>query len=287
MDKHTQNILLTGASSGIGLELAKHFARLPVRLYAVCRNKETAEATVQQLQLSGALAEIHTPVCNLENQEEIRALCHGLSARVNTFDVGIFNAGCIMPDFQLTADGIEKQLAVNHLSSYIMCNVLFSLLKSSRLIFVSSRVYKIADADYKMVLGKRKFYHPTLAYAETKLLNLIFANQFAHRITASGGALAIIHPGTVNTQIGNKHTTSFQGLQANLSKLFARRPAQAALEIIELLNTEARNLVPGHIWYKGQSHLLESKITSEKSVERVMQLSAQLTNGSDINTEAT
>jgi NAD(P)-dependent dehydrogenase (short-subunit alcohol dehydrogenase family) len=184
-----------------------------------------------------------------------------------------------MPNYQTTEDGIEKQLAVNHLSSFIFCHLLLPLFKNSkgcRLVFVSSHVYKLADTNTKMILGKRKFYHPTLAYAETKLLNLIFANHLAQCLRDEKIEILNVHPGTLKTDIGNKHATFLQARIWDMMKLFGRSASRAASDIIALLDRNDTINHPSCIWYNGKPYALEGKITDAENINRVMELSCQL-----------
>lgn len=277
MANYTSNVFLTGASSGIGLEIAKYYAQKPVRLFAVCRTRETADVTLAILKADRPIANIQVPVCNLENENDVLELSDWLARQVNRLDTCIFNAACIMPAFTINNDGIEKQLAVNHLSSFIICSKLSTQIGAARIVFLSSRVYRIADTNYRMILGKRKFYHPTLAYAETKLINLIFANYLAGLIKKTGGTVVIVHPGTVKTEIGNKHATALQALLWNVMKFTARTAGQAAADVIDAVSMPAHELKEDVIWYKGKAIELDKNITANERIARMLLLSSNLT----------
>lgn len=271
--------MLIGASSGIGLEVAKLFSKEEVNLYLLCRTEEKAKASKQLIEWD-AKATINTFYCDLELQTEIDRVCTEITTQLDKIDVCVFNAASMFGSRELTAEGIEKQLAVNHLSSFIMSHELLPLFKKSgncRLIFMSSRVFMMGDMDAKMLMGKTKYYHPTKAYANTKLLSVVFSNYIARKLVGEGIDVFTIHPGTVNTLIGNKHTTWFQGFLWNMMKLTARKPIDAAREVFYLATEPSLKAQPDAIWQGGKAKALPQKITSDTSVQKVLQFSYSLT----------
>ncbi len=273
-----ENVLIIGASTGIGFETAKLLAGENRNLILVCRNDLTAQQTKEKILALVPVSQINTLTCNLENPEDINALAAKLTALVNCIDVCVFNAACIMPRRTLTAAGLEVQLAVNHLASFALCNLLLPLFKASsgcKLIFLSSRVYKIAGINTPLLLGQTCFYHPTLAYAESKLLSAIFATYLGGKLNPRGIKVCLIHPGLVSTEIGNKHAAFFQGLLWNLMKAGGRLPIDAAKEIVAVLEKLPNENRPV-IWFKGKASALEAKITDPENVEKVLSLSYKL-----------
>lgn len=275
-----KNILLIGASSGIGLDIARLYAHEDVNLSILCRTSQKAEATKQLLLKEKATVNITTFHCDLELQSEVNRVCEEILQKLEKIDVCIFNAATMMGQHELTAEGIEKQLAVNHLSSFIFCHKLLPLFKKSgecRLIFMSSRVFMMGDIEAKMLMDSTRYYHPTKAYADTKLLSVIFSNYLTAKLASDGVGVFTIHPGTVNTLIGNKHTTKFQGFLWNVMKLTARKPVDAAKDVFHLATEEGLKARTNTIWQNGKPKPLPHKITSEASIKKVLDFSYDLT----------
>lgn len=267
-----QIILLTGATSGIGLELLKFLILRPVYVIAVCRTVDTAEL------LKGMFTEVatlETVVCDLSNMSCVDSMCQDISSRYDKIDVCIFNAACIMPAYVKTIDGVETQLAVNHLSSYLICNKLVLQLKSAHCIFVTSRAYAIAGRHFKMILDENTFYHPTIAYAQSKLMNIVFTQLWPSKFPYNHFKVTLVHPGTVNTLIGNKHATWFQSVLWNVMKFTARKPVDAATDIYNLIINPPQDTDSG-VWYKGKLYPFKDVVTDKAVIARVEQISQTL-----------
>lgn len=274
-----KTVLITGSSSGIGFELAKLFAKENVNLVLICRNNESAAQTKKTILQKQPDAQITTIPCNLENQEEIEELCKKITTKFKQIDTCIFNAATMPGSYELTTEGIEKQLAVNHLSSFIIFHKLLPLFKNSgnaRLVFLSSRVFKMGDINSKMLLGKTKFYHPIKAYADSKLLSIVFSN-FLSNEKMENIEIVTIHPGLIRTKIGNKHTSLIQAFLWNLMKIFAISPAIAASEVFELTTKMSLNNAQNIIWQKGKPIMLEKRISDKENIDTVLDLSYRLT----------
>lgn len=270
------HVLLTGATSGIGLELARHYAAQPVVLHLVCRTTVSARQTEHLLLQLNPAAQLHYYVCDMEQQSQVLQLCQQLKARTDYISTCILNAGCIVQRYELTADGVERQLAVNHLANYILCNQLQVLLAGAQVVFISSRVYAHADAALKMITGQQSYYQPTLAYAQTKLMALVFAQQWAEKVLSQHTQVLCVHPGLVASGIGNKHVSAWQSFLWNVMKLFARSPQQAAADVVELLSRDRTTLTHRAIYYRGVAQPLKPVANNPAVVQRVMELSAKL-----------
>jgi NAD(P)-dependent dehydrogenase (short-subunit alcohol dehydrogenase family) len=136
-------VLITGANSGVGFATAKALAKLAA-LIMVCRNEERATATRREIAAVATGPEPVLMIADLSLQREVRSLAEDVRARFPRLDVLINNAGAIFARRELTADGIEKTFAINHLAPFLLTNLLLDPLRlrpGARIITVASETY--------------------------------------------------------------------------------------------------------------------------------------------------
>lgn len=113
------------------------------------------------------------------------------------------NAGVILPQRQMTEDGLEASFAVNHLAPFLLTNLLLDRLKQSapaRIVNVSSTVHYDAPLDFNNLQGERS-YNGVVAYKMAKLGNVLFTLELAERLQGSGVTANCLHPGVVTTKL--------------------------------------------------------------------------------------
>ncbi len=186
LDKPMQGsvCMVTGATSGIGKVTALRLAQQGTTVVVVGRSKEKSAAAVRQIEQQTGNSSVEFMLADLSSQQDIRQLAEGFKRRYQRLDVLVNNAGAIMFSRQESVDGIEMTLALNHLSYFLLTNLLLEPLKSgapSRIINVSSSAHQRADIDFDD-LQIRKRYRGFRAYARSKLGNLLFTYELAKRL---------------------------------------------------------------------------------------------------------
>lgn len=111
--------LITGANAGIGFETAKALSSKGFKVILVCRTEEKAKMAMEKILIGHAEAELDYALADLSSQAEIRNLAKNIITKYPVLDVLINNAGIWYSDMQLTADGIERQWAINHLAPFL------------------------------------------------------------------------------------------------------------------------------------------------------------------------
>lgn len=194
-------ILITGATDGIGkataTELAKHGAHVVLH----GRNLEKLKKTQDEIHRLVPNANLDFVAADLSSLTQVRALARELSNRFSRLDVLLHNAGVFMKQRELTEDGFEKTLAVNHLAPFMLTLDLLPLLRSSRarVVTVSSVAHNRGRIDFNNLNAETHFDGYT-AYAQSKLANILFANELAEQ---ENGKLTSnsLHPGVITTKL--------------------------------------------------------------------------------------
>lgn len=215
-DKHC---LITGATAGIGRAAALQLAQMGASLVLVARNPDKAEATVRQIQQQAGNQRVEFLLADLASQKEVRRLAEEIKAQYQRLDVLVNNAGLLMTSRQESPDGIEMTFALNHLSYFLLTNLLLDLLKSSspsRIVNVSSDSHQQANIDFSD-LQYRGRYRGFQAYARSKLANLLFTYELARRLEGTGVTVNGLHPGLVATNF-----LANNGLPGRAMNLFVR-----------------------------------------------------------------
>ena len=221
-----RRILLTGASSGIGFEAARLLFQAGHALTLPCRDQATAAATMERLQAkrSSETPGLHAPVCDLADLASVARCAAELLERATPIDSLVLNAGLQeagAPEPRRSAQGHELTIAVNHLAHQALCQRLLPLLdagRSPRVVVTASEVHDPATAGgrvglpaglanlaglrggagFLMVDGQSVF-NAEKAYKDSKLCNLLFARELAHRLRLRGTPMPVLawSPGLV------------------------------------------------------------------------------------------
>ncbi len=229
--------VITGASSGIGKATSLALARLGADVILVCRDKSRGEAALAEAGAVAAASMRQLELADLSSMQEVRDLA-GRLGRLGRLDVLINNAGLVLADRRVSADGFEYTFAVNHLAPFLLTNLLRETLVASapaRVITVSSAAHQAARLDLADLQLARS-YNGWRAYANSKLANIAFTTELASRLAGTGVTANCLHPGTVNTGFGREGSRPLRfGLE--LGRRFLRTPAQGADTVVYLASS--------------------------------------------------
>lgn len=223
-----RTVVITGATGGIGLETAVGLAQKGARLVLVGRDRGRGEAALARLRrlVPGVTAEIE--VADLARLDEVRALAARLAARPR-IDVLLNNAGGMFARRELTADGLERTFALNHMA-YVALSVLLrdTLVRSApaRIVNVASEAHRGTTLDLDDLQAARG-YGGWPVYRRSKLANILFTRELARRLDGTGVTANCLHPGFVATGFGDNNRGLY-GLGIRVAKLFALPLAEGA-----------------------------------------------------------
>jgi len=197
-------VLVTGATDGIGKETALELARLGARVIVHGRTEARVAAAYEELQ---SVSETPPPlpvIADFSSLSQVRELVSELSRRGVTIDTLINNAGVYMKRRELSADGIELTLAVNHFAHVLLTHLLLESpvgRSLTRIINVSSIAHVRAYIDLEDIDNTRTPFDDYEAYATSKLANVLFTVELARRLQARGVLVNAVHPGVVTTKL--------------------------------------------------------------------------------------
>src|SRR6266481_5920724 len=199
-----KRVLVTGVSSGLGVETARSLVAHGAQVVGAARDLAKAErATVQVRKDSAANGGSFEMVeLDLASLKSVRACADKLLKKGEPFDVVIANAGVMATPFGQTLDGFETQFGTNHLGHFVFVNRIASLIRAGgRLINLSSAGHRYSNVDLQDANFERTPYEPFVAYGRSKTANILFAVAFDKRHRGRGARAAAVHPGGIKTEL--------------------------------------------------------------------------------------
>jgi NAD(P)-dependent dehydrogenase (short-subunit alcohol dehydrogenase family) len=231
-------VLITGGTSGIGKASAVALASMGAEVVVIGRNEERGERAAEEIRRESGNEKVSLMLADLSVQADVRRLAEEFQERHGRLDVLVNNAGLVQSQRTETPDGIETQLAINHLTPFLLTNLLLDLLRASapsRIVTVSSDAHRWAKLDLDD-LQSRKRYRGMQVYGTTKLANILFTRELSERLEGTGVTANAMHPGGVNTNFGNNQRGPMS-LLFRAFKPFMRTPEQGADTLIYLASS--------------------------------------------------
>ncbi len=197
MSKH---ILITGSTDGIGRETARVLASRGYEITLHGRSQRRVEDTVREIERQYPGVVLHSVTADLSSLAQVKEMI-GKVKEGPRVDVLLNNAGIVAHRFQLSEDGYEMTLAVNHLGHfYLTLSLLDHLQEPARIINVSSMVHA-TSIDIER-LNDPRYFEPVAAYARSKLCNVLFTYKL-HQLLYGHRKITVncLHPGVINTKV--------------------------------------------------------------------------------------
>jgi dehydrogenase/reductase SDR family protein 12 len=241
-----KRVLVCGATSGIGLEMARAFTGLGAVVHLLGRNPAKVRERVADISAGYPDAAVFGEVCDVSDLDAVTAWTADFANRVPALDGLVHNAGLMPRQRYVTAQGHELQLATHILGPHLMTERLMLLLRAVR---GSSVVFVSSGGMYSTTLGvddleSDRNYSGVRTYAKTKRMQVVLADAWAHRMVGTGVKVESMHPGWVDTPGVAAYLPRFRAITRPL----LREVADGADTAVWLVATRPDSK-PGHFWH--------------------------------------
>jgi NAD(P)-dependent dehydrogenase (short-subunit alcohol dehydrogenase family) len=216
----------------------------------VARDRERAEAALARLRQVGPGAAHRVHYADLSSVAEVKRVGAEIAAVEPRADVLLNNAGSMFGARKITAEGLERTFALNHMSYFVLTHCLRESLAAaapSRIVNTASAAHLRATLDFDD-LQSAGAYRPGVAYGRSKLCNILFTRELARRLAGRGVITNCLHPGFVATNFGQRDAGLF-GWVLRGAMLFARPPEPGANTIVYLASSPEVADVSGGYFY--------------------------------------
>lgn len=268
--------MVTGATSGIGREIAAGLTRLGATVVLVGRDRAKCESALQYVGGSSSYL-----VADLSSQAEVRWLAEEFLQKHPSLHVLVNNAGVFMAERRTTDDGIEYTFAVNHLAPFLLTNLLLERLKASapaRVVMTSSVAHRGARIDFDDIGFERRSYGGIKAYSQSKLANILFTREMAKRLEGTKVDANCFHPGGVRTGLMEGNPARYRAVWAAASPFLLSAEKGADTGVYLASSPEVEGTSGKYFVKRKQEKPSDAALNNEDAV-RLWKLSEQMTAG--------
>ncbi len=194
--------LVTGSTDGIGKQTALELAKRGFHVIIHGRNEGKCVRTRDEILYNVNDAVLDYVVADFASFRAVRVMTEEIKMKYDKIDVLINNAGIYMSERVLTEDGFETTFQVNHLSPFLLTNILFPFIEKSddgRIVNVSSMAHQWGKIDFENLNGEKE-YDGQNAYSVSKLANILTTYKL-HRMTKGKPSVNALHPGVIATKL--------------------------------------------------------------------------------------
>jgi NAD(P)-dependent dehydrogenase (short-subunit alcohol dehydrogenase family) len=261
----SRTIVITGASSGIGLAAAEALAARGDHVVVVGRDERRLAAAVERVRAAGRGPEPGRFRADFERLADVRELADQLLSTYPSIDVLANNAGMHVPSRRRTVDGHEATIQVNHLAPFLLSGLLRDRLRGGRIVNTSVRPGPNARMDPDDLDGFARRYRGFAAYQRSKTANILFTIEAARRWP---DVLSVaFHPGLVRTNIGGSTALRFFFRHAP----FLISPERSAERLVRLATAPAAELTSGGFYDGTEPYRPSERIVNAEQAARLWQ----------------
>ncbi|MBZ0282729.1 MAG: SDR family oxidoreductase [Anaerolineae bacterium] len=247
--------LVTGATNGIGKATAQALAQMGATVVIVGRNPAKCAAVVSEIKQISGNNNVEALVGDLSVMAEVQQVADQFKAKYQKLHVLVNNAGASFLKREVTAEGLEKTFALNHLSYFLLTNLLLDTLKASapaRIVNVSSDAHKGARLDFDDLQSEKGNFGAN-AYGRSKLANIVFSYELARRLSGTGVTVNVLHPGLVRTGFASNMGVVLSTVIDFFMRFVGLTPEQGAQTSVYLATSPDVENVTGKYWVKSKA----------------------------------
>jgi retinol dehydrogenase 14 len=279
-----RTVLVTGGTGGIGRATAAGLATLGARVAITGRDRRRADEAAAEIRAPGGPA-VDVFVADMSSQAEVRRLASDVLQALPRLDVLVNNVGGFWQTRHVTADGLERTFALNHLAPFLLTHLLLDRLKQNapaRVITVSSGAQSMGRIDFAD-LQRERSWSGQRAYSQSKLANVLFTYELARRLDGSGVTANVLHPGVVRTGFGAEDPSRLQRWLVPFARPFMKTPERGAATSIHLASAPDLEHVSGRYFADSRPKRSSPRSYDDAAAARLWDVSCELTG---IDTEA-
>jgi NAD(P)-dependent dehydrogenase (short-subunit alcohol dehydrogenase family) len=273
-----KTVVLTGFTAGLGKAAAFDLAGMGANLYLIARNEEKGEKGTHAIQQRFPGAKLQLAIGDLANLADVRRIARDFKSNNERLDVLFNNAGVINQRRRMTVDGYEETFAVNHLSHFLLTNLLIDSLRESqsgRVVSTASGAHRFGGRlDFNDLQSSRK-YSTFSVYGRSKLANILFTQELARREAGTGITANCFHPGFVGSDF-SKNNGSWARWMMTLGAPFARSPEKGAETGVYLCSSSEVAQTTGGYFYDMKATEPSASAFLPGDAEKLWEISAEL-----------
>lgn len=204
IDLSGRQVVITGASSGLGVETARSLAAAGAAVMLVARDARKLAAALDGLRAAVPGATFDTVLLDLADLASVRRGAEAILARCPRIDVLVNNAGVMACPLQRTADDLEMQFGTNHVGHFLLTARLMPALRAaapSRIVNLSSAGHRFGAVNLEDPNYRQRDYDKWVAYGESKTANVLFTVGLEQRFAGQGVHALAVHPGVIMTEL--------------------------------------------------------------------------------------
>jgi len=270
-------VLITGGTGGIGRATALGLAEMGANVAITGRDAARADDAAREIRSATGM-QVDVFVVDHSAQADVRRLADEVLDRLPRLDVLVNNVGGYWNTRHLTTDGLERTFAVNHLSAFLLTNLLLARLQEcnhARVVTVASHAHAQGSIDFDDLQCERS-YSGARAYNQSKLASVLFTYELAKRLRGTTVTSNAVHPGVVNTSFGAEDPGRTQRLLVPVLRPFMKSAEQGAATSIHVASAPQLQDVTGRYFTNSQPRKSSPQSHDQGTATRLWHASVDL-----------